>query len=166
MPEKRKDNKGRVLREGEVQRSDGKYMYRYTDAGGVRRAVYSWRLVESDKAPDGKRSTEPLRTQEKRIQRDMDDGISSCVAHKTTLNSLYDDYIETKFEIKPSTRTGYKYLYKKYVRDEIGSKNIASIKYSDIKRFYIHLIKDIGFKPNSIHVIHTCLLYTSDAADE
>lgn len=28
MPEKRKDNKGRVLREGEVQRSDGKYMYR------------------------------------------------------------------------------------------------------------------------------------------
>lgn len=27
MPEKRKDNKGRVLREGEVQRSDGKYMY-------------------------------------------------------------------------------------------------------------------------------------------
>lgn len=26
MPEKRKDNKGRVLREGEVQRSDGKYI--------------------------------------------------------------------------------------------------------------------------------------------
>lgn len=54
MPEKRKDNKGRILREGEVQRSDGKYMYRYTDAGGERRAVYSWRLVESDKVPDGK----------------------------------------------------------------------------------------------------------------
>lgn len=48
MPEKRKDNKGRVLREGEVQRSDGKYMYRYTDSGGVRRAIYSWKLVESD----------------------------------------------------------------------------------------------------------------------
>ena len=41
MPEKRKDNKGRILREGEVQRSDGKYMYRYTDAGGIRRAIYS-----------------------------------------------------------------------------------------------------------------------------
>lgn len=52
MPEKRKDNKGRVLREGEVQRSDGKYMYRYTDSGGVRRAIYSWKLVESDKAPE------------------------------------------------------------------------------------------------------------------
>lgn len=92
MPEKRKDNKGRILREGEVQRSDGKYMYRYTDAGGIRRAIYSWRLVESDRAPDGKRSTEPLRTQIKRIQRDMDDGISSYTAYKMTLNSFYDAY--------------------------------------------------------------------------
>lgn len=157
MPEKRKDNKGRILREGEVQRSDGKYMYRYTDAGGTRRAIYSWRLVESDKMPDGKRSTEPLRTQIKRIQKDIDDGISSHAAYKTTLNSFYDAYIETKYELKASTRTNYKYMYNKYVRDEIGSKSIASIKYSDIKRFYIHLIKDIGFKPNSMETIHTIL---------
>ncbi len=164
MPEKRKDNKGRILREGEVQRSDGKYMYRYTDAGGIRRAVYSWRLVETDKAPDGKRSTEPLRTQVKRIQRDLDDGVDSHSAYRTTLNSFYDAYIETKFELKDSTRTNYKYMYKKYVRDEIGLKNIASIKYSDIKRFYIHLIKDIGFKPNSIEVIHTILHPVFDTA--
>lgn len=157
MPEKRKDNKGRVLREGEVQRSDGKYMYRYTDSGGVRRAIYSWKLVESDKAPDGKRSTEPLRTQIKRIQRDIDDGISSHTAYRMTLNSFYDAYIETKYELKASTRTNYKYMYRKYVQDEIGAKNIADIKYSDIKRFYIHLIKDIGFKPNSMEIIHTIL---------
>lgn len=157
MPEKRKDSKGRVLRGGEVQRSDGKYMYRYTDAGGVRRAIYSWRLVESDKAPEGKRSTEPLRTQIKRIQRDIDDGVSSYTAYKMTLNSFYDAYIETKYELKSSTRTNYKYMYRKYVRDEIGVKNIADIKYSDIKRFYIHLIKDIGFKPNSMETIHTIL---------
>lgn len=157
MPEKRKDNKGRILREGEVQRSDGKYMYRYTDTGGERRAVYSWRLVESDKVPDGKRDTEPLRTQIKRIQRDLDDDINSYKAYKTTLNSFYDAYIETKYELKASTRTNYKYMYKKYVQDEIGSKNVADIKYSDIKRFYIHLIKDMGFKPNSMEVIHTIL---------
>lgn len=157
MPEKRKDNKGRVLREGEGQRSDGKYMYRYTDSGGIRRAIYSWKLVESDKAPEGKRSTEPLRTQIKRIQRDIDDGISSYTAHKMTLNIFYDAYIETKYELKASTRNNYKYMYGRYVRDEIGSKNIADIKYSDIKRFYIHLIKDIGFKPNSMKVIHTIL---------
>mgnify|MGYP003306162252 CR=1 FL=1 len=32
---KRKDSKGRVLRNGEVQRPDGKYMFRYTDSSVV-----------------------------------------------------------------------------------------------------------------------------------
>ncbi|MBD5162502.1 MAG: hypothetical protein HDT14_10920 [Oscillibacter sp.] len=31
MSEKRRDSKGRVLRNGESQRSDGKYMFRYTE---------------------------------------------------------------------------------------------------------------------------------------
>ena len=31
MSEKHGDSKGRVLRNGESQRSDGKYMFRYTD---------------------------------------------------------------------------------------------------------------------------------------
>ena len=157
MSEKRKDNKGRVLREGEVQRKNGKYMYRYTDEKGERRTLYSWRLVETDKAPEGKRSLEPLREMEKRVQKDMLDGVSAYSAYKTTLNSFYDAYIETKYEIKQSTRTNYKYMYNKYVRDEIGLKNIADIRYSDIKKFYIHLIMDIGFKPNSMEIIHTIL---------
>lgn len=36
---KRRDSKGRVLRNGETQRSDGMYMYRFNDAGGVRRTI-------------------------------------------------------------------------------------------------------------------------------
>lgn len=32
MSEKRRDNKNRILRTGESQRADGKYMYRYVDA--------------------------------------------------------------------------------------------------------------------------------------
>ena len=31
MSEKRKDNKGIVLKDGESQRPDGRYQYRYTD---------------------------------------------------------------------------------------------------------------------------------------
>lgn len=54
MSEKRRDSKGRILRDGEVQRSDGMYMYRYHDAKGVRRCLYSWRLVKTDKIPEGK----------------------------------------------------------------------------------------------------------------
>lgn len=55
MAPKRRDSKGRLLKVGESQRSDGMYMYRYNDAGGVRRTIYSWRLVDTDKLPAGKR---------------------------------------------------------------------------------------------------------------
>ena len=41
MPEKRKDSKGRNLRQGELQRNDGKYEYRYIDSKGVKHSVYS-----------------------------------------------------------------------------------------------------------------------------
>lgn len=75
MSEKRKDSKGRVLRNGEVQRADGKYMFRYTDLDGTRKTIYSWRLVDTDAMPNGKKDTEALRDMEKRINRDLDDGI-------------------------------------------------------------------------------------------
>lgn len=52
---KRKDNKGRILRDNEYQKSDGRYEYRYPDGkGGRLKSVYSWRLVETDKTPQGK----------------------------------------------------------------------------------------------------------------
>ena len=41
MPEKRKDDKGRLLMAGESQRKDLTYMYRYTDIRGKRKAVYA-----------------------------------------------------------------------------------------------------------------------------
>jgi hypothetical protein len=52
MPAKRKDNKGRTLRNGETQQADGRYKFRYTDENGERRTVYSWKLVETDKLKD------------------------------------------------------------------------------------------------------------------
>jgi len=107
--------------------------------------------------PKGKRDCRALRDLEKEIQRDVDDGINSYKAERTTLNRFFDDYIETKYELKPSTRTNYKYMYNKYVRDDFGCKDIASIKYSDVKKFYIHLIKDCGFKPNSMEIINTII---------
>ena len=50
---KRTDNRGRILKDGESQRPDGTYRYRYTDALGKRRDVYSNRLVATDKVPKG-----------------------------------------------------------------------------------------------------------------
>ena len=111
MSEKRRDSKGRLLRSGEHQRSDGKYEYKYVDAKGVRHSVYSWKLVETDKLPAGKRDCVPLREMIKNLRRDVEDGINSHAAYRTTLNSFFDAYIETKYELKQSTRTNYKYMY-------------------------------------------------------
>lgn len=55
MAEKRRDNKGRILRTGESQRKDGRYAYKYTDSTGKPQFVYAWKLVATDKTPTGKR---------------------------------------------------------------------------------------------------------------
>lgn len=156
MSEKRRDSKGRLLRTGESQRADGKYEYKYVDAKGVRRSLYSWRLVPSDKVPHKKYACEALRDMEAKVVRDTQDGINSFIATRLTLNDFWEDYISTKYELKASTRTNYKYMYDKYVRKNVGMRDIASIKYSDIKRFYGELLQH-GFKPNSIENIQTVL---------
>lgn len=76
MAEKRKDNKGRILRDNEYQRKDGKYEYKYQYLG-KRCSVYSWRLVSTDRMPPGKRHEISLREKEKNIRRDMEDGIDT-----------------------------------------------------------------------------------------
>ena len=156
MSEKRRDKKGRLLHTGESQRSDGQYEYKYQDSKGVRRSLYSWKLIAKDKVPAGKRDCMALRDMEAQVIRDTQDGINSFAASRISLNDFWDDYISTKFELKPSTRTNYIYMYRKYVREELGSRDIASIKYSDIKKFYGQLLRH-GFKPNSVEIIQTIL---------
>ena len=154
---KRTDNKGRILKDGESQRQDGIYRYRYTDAMGVRHDVYSARLVSTDKLPLGSKDDLSLREKEKVIQRDLDDGIKATVENKATVNDLFDLYMSGKKELKPSTRANYFYMYNKYVRSGFGRRKIARIKYSDVKSFYNALIHNMGFKPNSMEIIHTIL---------
>lgn len=59
MATKRKDSKGRILRKGEGQRNDGRYMFRYTDY--VVKAVWNtaggwWKPTRTRK---GSRKTYP-----------------------------------------------------------------------------------------------------------
>ena len=53
MSEKRRDNKGRILKTGESQRKDGRYLYKYIDSFGEPQFVYSWKLVATDRVPAG-----------------------------------------------------------------------------------------------------------------
>lgn len=154
---KRKDNKGRILKDGESQRPDGTYRYRYTDALGKRRDIYSSRLVATDKPVPGSKSELSLREKEKLINRDLDDGIKAQVENKATLNDLFRLYISGKTKLKQSTKTNYIYMYEKYVQDTLGIKQIKTIKYSTIYSFYCNLIDNLGFKPNSMETIHTIL---------
>lgn len=157
MAEKRKDTKGRNLRDGEDQMPDGRYRFRYQDTNGKRQAVYSWRLVPTDKAPAGKRAGLSLREKEGNIQTDLKDGIDGRKAAQITLNDMFSLYMAGKHELKQSTRTNYNYMYKKYVSESIGTKKIDNIKFSDIKAFYNSLIREKSFKPNSMEIINTIL---------
>ena len=55
MSEKRRDHRGRILQNGEIQLSDGRYRFKYVDEMGKERCVYSWRLDHNDATPKGKR---------------------------------------------------------------------------------------------------------------
>lgn len=71
MPEKRKDSKDRVLKDGESQRANGTYDYRYTDIHKKRRCIYAKSLTELRK----KRERTVARSGRRhRLRRRRDDG--------------------------------------------------------------------------------------------
>lgn len=143
MKESRKDTRGRVLREGESQRKDGSYEYKYRGADGRRHSVYAATLKE-------------LREKRKQAEKDVEDGILH-VKQNIVLNDVFDIYFSGKKELKESTLSNYKYMYDKYVRVKFGKQRINLIRYSDVRKFYNHLIDDLKFKPNSLETIHSLL---------
>ena len=105
MAEKRRDSKGRVLWAGESQRPDGKYEFKYADNNGERHSVYSWKLVATDRVPDGKQVTESLREMEKKIQADHFEQIATNGGNMTVLE-LVEKYTSTKTGVRPTTVAG------------------------------------------------------------
>ncbi len=144
MANSRKDTKGYVLRTGECQRNDGRYSYSYTDAESNRHIVYAKTLAD-------------LRKKERKIIRDIEDGIDAHAPEKTTLNQLYDKYIGQKYDLKPTTKANYIYTYDHFVRDSFGKRKISKIKYSDVKEFYYGLLMNEEIKPNTLDNVHTQL---------
>lgn len=106
----RKDNKNRVLEKGESQRKDGLYMYRYTDTWGKRKTIYNADLSA-------------LRDEERRIRRDLEDGIDSQGAQRT-LNEQFAVYMTLKTNIAYSTRCNYMQNWKKVSNSLLGDKPI------------------------------------------
>ena len=159
---KRKDLKGRNLRDNEFQKKDGRYEYRFTDKTGKTKSVYSWRLVPTDKTPSGKRDTQPLREMEAIIQRDLE---ANLVVNRTaTVDEYWQKMFTKKQGLKDYTRYIYKRLYLTYIKDVLGNRKIADIKRADIESFYIYAVNERGMKPNNLKGFHTVLLLIFEEA--
>lgn len=153
MKETRKDSKGRNLRNNESIMPDGRYRFRYTDPSGHRHSVYSWKLVDSDRLPVGKRNCISLRSKEKDIQKRLLNDMGNPAAESITFNEMFEKYMNLKHNLKESTRVFYYYCYDHWIKKIIGNKPINSFCYSDIKAFYNQLVSS-SIRPNSIDNIH------------
>ena len=145
MATTRKDLRGRSLRKGETQRkSDGRYIYTYTDPMGRRKVIYANDLVS-------------LREKEVKLTKDQLDGIDIYVAGRATVNFVFDRYIGLKRNLKESTRSNYLYTYDHFVRKTFGKNYIANVKFSDVLQFYNHLLDSGNLQINSLGSVQTLL---------
>lgn len=139
---KRRDTKGRILRDGEYQRKDGRYEYKYTDITGERHSYYSWQLVPTDPIPQGKHCPESLREIEDRLFFDKHDGIDSLDAQNATVDDVFERLINLKSNLRETSLNTYRSMYDTHIKPQFGKVNISSIRYSHIKSFYLKLLKN------------------------
>lgn len=141
MATKRKDPKGRVLKDGESYRKkDGRYMYRYTSSDGKRHAIYDSDLNR-------------LREKENKLNRDLTMGIR-IGEDNITLNDVYEMWKKDKTTLKQTTRSNYVYMYEHFVKEEFGWRKLKEIRKSDVRRFYNGLLDARRMKVNTLDSIH------------
>lgn len=128
MSEKRRDNKGRILRTGESQRKDLIYQYRYTDIRGKRRTIYSSNLSE-------------LRKKEVEILKQLSEGIDYA-AGQITVIALVERYISLKQGVRYNTKVGYNFVLNLIKNEDFGYRQIRDIKVSDAQAWMIKLHDD------------------------
>ena len=156
MSEKRRDNRNRILREGEYQRTDGRYRYRYIDEDGKEKNVYSWRLDKNDPTPKGKKRELSLREKEKQIQADLFDHIVTNGGNYTVVE-LVEKYVSLKTGVSHNTRAGYKTVINILKKEAFGKQRIDKVRLSDAKAWLIKLQQVDGRGYSSIHSIRGVL---------
>ena len=156
MSVKRRDRRGRILHNGEMQMPDGRYRFKYVDENGKEKAVYSWRLDYNDSTPAGKKRTLSLRELEKQVQSDLFDHVVTNGGNLTVLK-LVEKYIETKTGVRPTTQAGYNTVVNMLKKDAFGKKRIDTVRISDAKTWLIKLQQKDGRGYSSIHSIRGVL---------
>lgn len=141
--ERRKSSTGKVLKEGEYERANNTFEYKWRDKKGKRHSVYAKTLDE-------------LREKEIDVLRDALDGIRAD-KNDITINDLYYRWIQLKKGLKANTFQNYKYMYTQFVEPDFGEMHIVDLKRSDVRAFYNHLADAQHVKANTIDNIHTVL---------
>ena len=151
MSEKRRDNRNRVLRNGESQRPDGRYQFKYQDNDGKVKFVYSWRLDKNDRTPAGKKRELSLREKEKQIEHDLFDRIVPNGGNITVLE-LVKKYVSLKTGVRHNTKANYNFVINIIAKESFGRMRIDKVHLSDAKAWLIKLQKD-GRGYSTIHSI-------------
>lgn len=131
------------LRTGEYQKADGHYEYRYT-VFGKKYSIYAKNL-------------ETLREKESEIQSLDTAKQAKFGSRTTTLNDVFFLWKELKRGLRPNTFQNYCYMYEQYVQDGLGRLYIASIRKSDIKRFFNSLSDERRLREGTIEAVQTVL---------
>jgi integrase len=150
--ERRKDNKNRVLKEGEYQRSCGTYEFKWRDKRGKRHSISAITLEE-------------LREKEVDVLRDIIDGVRAD-KNTLTVNDMYNSWVQLKKGLKDNTFSNYKYMYQMFVEPDFGKTKIVDLKRSDVRAFYNYLADERHIKVNTIDSIHTVLHQVLELAVE
>ena len=151
MSEKRRDRKNRILRSGESQRRDGRYVFKYMDKTGKPQFIYSWKLEKTDKIPGGKRNDLSLREKEKLIMKDIADDIVPR-GGEMTVQQLVEKYLSQKTGVRDNTEANYKFVLNIIKKEEFGKRRIDKVRLSDAKCWLIKLQKD-GRGYSTIHSV-------------
>ncbi len=135
----KRDTKGRVLWKGESQNrtgaNKGLYTYNYKDELGRRKVLRSWKLVETDLVPNGRRAGKALRTLEAELKYVKDTPKCSSGPCET-LDSLFYRRMSLNTPVpKASTKEHYKSQYRIYIKDAIGYYPVDSITRTHIENF-------------------------------
>lgn len=156
MSKKRRDNKNRILHNGEIQKADGRYRFKYQDINGRTSYVYSWRLDKNDPTPKGKPRDLSLREKEKQIEQDLFNQVVPNGGNLTVIQ-LVEKYVSLKTGVRQTTVTGYKTVINALKKEAFGRIRIDKVKTSDAKAWLIKLQKKDGRGYSSIHSIRGVL---------
>ncbi len=131
---RRKDKNGLVLKEGESQRKDLTYQYRFTCAG-KRKYLYAPTLME-------------LREKETEVQKQISNGMDYAKGQISVIE-LVERRLNLQRGFRDNTKKSYTFVINTLKKCEFGYAKICDVKMSDAKQWLLSLY-DEGRKRGTI----------------